>query len=140
MLSNNLFLSKCFQDISSKCNSCPNDIENCKHLIFDCSNVNDIWNLISSSLKFEISWKHIVIGFYQETNDKTSVLNILISFIAYRIYKFKMLCRLKNENETKEKVKQHIKYELLTYHKVLKKCNAHKSNYLEIILGISDKL
>jgi hypothetical protein len=33
LLSNNLFLSKCFKGISSKCNSCLNDTENSGHLI-----------------------------------------------------------------------------------------------------------
>ena len=140
LLSNNLFQSKCFKDISNKCNSCPNDTENSKHLILDCSNVIDVWNLVSSLLKFKISWKHIVIGFYEETNNKTSALNTLISFIAYRIYKFKMLCRLNDKNETQERIKQHIKYELLTYHKVLQKCNIYNPKYIEIILEISNKL
>jgi hypothetical protein len=34
LLSDNLFLNKCFKDISSKCNSCHT--ENSKHLILNC--------------------------------------------------------------------------------------------------------
>ena len=41
-----------------------------------------------------IKWKHIVVGFYCEENDKIKTLNLFSSFVAFRIYEYKMLCRL----------------------------------------------
>ena len=47
-------------------------------------------------LKFEIQWKHILIVFYFEKNQKIVELNNIISTIATIIYKYKMYCRLKD--------------------------------------------
>ena len=93
LLSNNLYLSR-WKNTPPFCTACSDVIENTKHLIFECTNIQNIWKIIGSVLNFEIQWKHIVIGFCLEFNDKVSMLNNLISFIACRIYKFKMYCRL----------------------------------------------
>ena len=74
-----------------------------------------IWEKTSEILKFEIKWKHILIGFYFENNQKIHDLNNLISTIATVIYKYKMYCRIKNCNETIENVCTHVKKSLKTY-------------------------
>lgn len=48
-------------------------------------------------MQVDIMWKHVVIGFYYENNCKVQFLNDIISYFAYRIYKFKMSCRLKRK-------------------------------------------
>ena len=40
---------------------------------------------------FQIEWKHIVVGFYSVENDKIKTLNLFISYVANRIYKYEML-------------------------------------------------
>ena len=48
-------------------------------------------------LKFDVSWKHIVVGFDHEMNEKAIKFTNLISFLALRIYKYKMRCRIEKK-------------------------------------------
>ena len=79
----------------------PDTIENTKHLIFECVNIQNIWKILSAAIRFDIQWKHIVIGFFLEYNEKVSIFNNIISFIACRIYKYKIIVdysQLMNQN------------------------------------------
>ena len=75
-------------------------VENSRHLIYECKNVAKIWKIVSATLNFDVSWKHILLGFYIENYQKVRTLNNLISYIACGIYKRKMFCRLENLPET----------------------------------------
>ena len=77
--------------------------------------------LASKILKFEIQWKNILIGFYFEKNQKIVDLNNIISTIATIIYKYKMYCRLKDTEESKENISIHVKGSLKTYSCVYKR-------------------
>ena len=59
-----------------------NLVHNTKHLLWECSHVHGLWNIISAELNIDITWKNIVIGI----NNKV-VENIIISIICYCIYK-----------------------------------------------------
>ena len=87
LLCNNLYLSKWKQDVTKFCDTCENEVENSEHLIFTCNNVKNIWYTLGISLKIDIKWKHIVVGFFHENNIKVKTLNNLISFTAMKIYK-----------------------------------------------------
>ena len=50
--------------MDNKCSLCNDEIENNKHLLYDCQNIQQIWKLAGTYLKFNIGWKHIIIGFY----------------------------------------------------------------------------
>ena len=50
---------------------CNDEIENNMHLLFDCQHTQQIWKSVITCLKFDIGWKHIIIGFYEEIKDKT---------------------------------------------------------------------
>ena len=54
---------------------------------------------------------------------KCTSLNTLISYIAYRIYKYKMYCRLESLKETDTGIQNHIKESLYGYSKVVKRLN-----------------
>ena len=114
LLVNNLYLSK-WKNINSNCITCTSEIENTKHLIFYCKNVSRIWKLLSLVTGFNITWKHIVIGFYYEDNDKTRMLNNLISFVACRIYKYKMYCRIHKFNEEEYNININLKKTIFTF-------------------------
>ena len=58
----------------------------------------------------------------KETKKCTS-LNTLISYVAYRIYKHKMYCRLESLKETDTGIQNHIKESLYGYSKVVKRLN-----------------
>lgn len=64
-------------------------------------------------LHFDIMWKHVIIGFYNENNLKVQFLNNIISHVAYRIYKFKMLCRFEEKNETSQYLNEYVKNYLI---------------------------
>ena len=108
-LLHNLLSNRYLVSIDNKCILCNDEIENNMHLIYDCRNAQQIWKSFSTCLKFDIDWKHIIIGFYDEINDKTILLNNLISYIACRIYKFKKCCRIKGDNESSQNITSHIK-------------------------------
>lgn len=83
------------------------------HLIFECDNVKEIWSKLCTTLHLDIMWKHVIIGFYYENNLKVQFLNNIISYVAYRIYKFKMLCRFEEKNETSQSLNEYVKNYLI---------------------------
>ena len=85
LLFNRYLASDWNREIDKECTLCRNDIENNRHLIYDCRNVRQIWYIVGVVLKFDVKWKHIVIGFYDEIYSKAIQLNNIISFIACRI-------------------------------------------------------
>lgn len=54
LLCNNLLVSKWNKNITAKCKQ-YNEIENSKHLIFDCVNVEQNWKAASECLNFDIN-------------------------------------------------------------------------------------
>ena len=52
----------------SKCRFCHAQIENTKHLIYECDNVQNIWFVQGNIYGFRIQ-KHVVVGFYVEDNN-----------------------------------------------------------------------
>ena len=113
ILSNYSFLFKIKARNNPNCSFC-NDTENSKHLLFDCISVKSIWFEVSAILNFDVKWRHIIFGFYLEENSKVVFYNTLLSFIAYRIYKYKMYCRIDNINETEYNVKCSVRNSLAT--------------------------
>lgn len=120
ILCNNLYLSKWNSQVNKKCKVCQNDTENIRHLIFDCKNVQKIWNAISDFVTFQVQWKHVIIGFYSSQSNTIKMYNLLFSFISYKIYKHKMYCRLENTEETEQSLFYAVKDSVLIYSNVLK--------------------
>ena len=91
--------------------------------MYECQNVKEIWNVSNKILKFDVSWKHIVVGFYHEMNEKknTIIFTNLISFLALRIYKYKMWCRIDEKNESSEEILCNVKYFLNTFYSALQR-------------------
>ena len=130
-------LFKWKKEQNGNCNLCriPEDIE---HLIYRCKNVQKTWQLLSIIMKVTIKWKDILIGFYHENNKKIHLLNNIISFIALKIYKYKMYCRLQNIDEKEYNIQNHIKQKVLFWCKVLK---YSKSNLkIDVIEKLGDIL
>ena len=89
-------------------------------------------------MSIDIQRKHIIVGFYNERNKKSTSLNTLISYVAYRIYKYKMYCRKESLKETETGIQNHIKESLYGYSKVVKRyiisCLIEKHKYYDSIL------
>ena len=81
ILRHNAYLSKRKADASAECTICKT-FETCKHLIYECSNVQPIWKLLIVYLNFNVEWRHIVVGFYLQNTRKTRDLNLIISLVA----------------------------------------------------------
>lgn len=86
--------------------------ENIRHLIFECD--IEIWWELSTILQFDIMWKHIILCFYKENNCKVLTLNNIISYVSYRIYRFKMLCTFKKKNENCQSLREYVRKYLIT--------------------------
>lgn len=106
------FLQKCKIRQNAKCDYCDISNEDIKHLIFYFDNVKQIWHDLNNALNVTVKWKHVVIGFYVETNPKVLLYNTIISYIAFKIYKFKIGCRIKNECQDSYNLKQFVKNSL----------------------------
>ena len=70
--------------------------------------------------KTNINWKHVIVGFNYESNRTVITLNPLISYVAYRIYKYKMYCRLQCLDVTKYNILHYVKSLIVLYAAILK--------------------
>ena len=122
LLNNNKSVSSWNKDVSNLCSVCQLQ-EDTKHLIFDCKNVKDIWKITGDFLKSNIHWKHIVIGYVFDDTRTTKTRNLLISYIAFLIYKVKMKLRLENELESGVVIKKYVKHNLVYYYEIYRKIN-----------------
>lgn len=87
--------------------------EDVKHLLFDCDRVKLLWVRISSLLKLNIRWKHLVVGFpYKEYNIQLKKLNGTLTIIAYSIYKSKIVSGLEGVRYCDVDIVKDLKKEL----------------------------
>ena len=138
LLSNRFYVSKWKTNIDKFCTSCPHYTEDNKHLILNCIDTYALWSDISVFLKFDITWKTIVIGFYDDVNEKTILLNNLISFIAFRIYKYKMFCRLNDKRVLQTEMRKSLKWCLRNFYFVL--LNVDTKRNVSLFKKLSDFL
>lgn len=116
----NKYVSKWKTDLDKNCINC-NLEEDVKHLIFDCYIFQPLWKKISEVLNVNVTWKIIVVGFPAYCNENTFVLNNVISFVAYKMYKYKMKCRVLSENVSYNGILffEKCSYSVLPYNKIL---------------------
>ena len=61
-VSKNFFVSKIEQNSSFLCKGCP-QVENTRHLIFECEHVQSLWKNISNYIGFDVKLNHVSFGF-----------------------------------------------------------------------------
>lgn len=127
IVNNNLAVSKWNENVSPLCDVCKL-VEDAHHLLFSCEMVNKIWKRVGTFLHLTITWKTIVLGFYKENNIHTVMLNNLISFVCFTIYKYKMKCRFDNEIMSERNLIQKLKYNLCLQNDILKHAKKFRSN------------
>ncbi len=103
-------IAKWNKDISTTCDYC-NEEHTARHLIFECPRVVNLWKLIGSVIKLDIKYKHVVIG-NTVTNNIISMRNLLISYIAYGIYKFWVMSENKKVNFMTDSLQNFVKKDL----------------------------
>ena len=87
---------------------------------FECENVQTLWN-ISNYIGFDVKWKNVIFGFYSVQNKTTFLYNLLLSFVALKIYKYNMYCKLEKNVESYEGILFHLKscFKLQDYSDIL---------------------
>ncbi len=78
-------ISKWNSRMTSLCPLCDKE-HTVKHLLFDCMYINNIWTIIGSILKMNITYKHVVVGTVMN-NEFVKARNLMIDYISYAIYK-----------------------------------------------------
>ena len=73
------------KDLDDKCPYC-NEVQNVKHLFFECRRVKILWAIVGHILKLDIKYKHLILG-DNETNGYIKSRNLIINYIQYAIYK-----------------------------------------------------
>ena len=93
ILACNNLLSKWVAENNGRCEicQCKDDIY---HLIFDCQLAQTVWNIVSAHLNYVITDEDVIFG----TNNPN--MNYFISFIAFLIYKYWLICSKNNEQRT----------------------------------------
>ena len=111
-------------------------------MIYECEKVKYIWKVVGTSFKVNIRWKHVVIGYYDNLNNTTDMLNLIYSFIAYSIFKANNACKWNQSNYSKYDVKRAVINDLLQFNKTqmyLKTVHIKPENILEIVYQLENK-
>lgn len=138
ILSCNKCVSKWKENLDKNCLNC-NVEEDIKHLIFDCCISNPIWKKISDILNINVTWKVIVIGFPVYCNKSTFIFNNVLSFEAYKIYKYKMKCRVLNDIVTYNGLLCFLKSALAQFYTTVKSAKSIMFNF-DILNTLNEKL
>ena len=114
-------LSKWLNNSPSQCSNCG-EIETVEHMLFKCDVTSGIWNAISEIINMNIRWKNIVCGLpSSENNRNVKFINLVISAIAYSIFKVSNKKRWGNDkhddNILHMIVKDLLMYKLVFNHK-----------------------
>lgn len=115
-----LSLSK-WKNISQYCCVCG-EIENIKHMLYECQRIKDLWGKFSVILDLEIKWKHIVCGF-PKYSDSMIIrrYNLIITIIAYAIFKENSLCKFQELDYRNTNFGLKVKENVLYYEHIMKK-------------------
>lgn len=82
-------LSKWNDKVNVNCQLCG-EIETTKHMLYECTHIRNIWDIISNVMNMNIKWKHIVTGFYNCETKRVCTFNHLMTVIVYAIFKENM--------------------------------------------------
>ena len=63
-------------------------VDNSKHQLYACEKVRPIWTLIGNILNINLQWKHLVLGFNEES-ERCKDINRICTIILYALYLYK---------------------------------------------------
>ena len=106
-------LSQWNKEVSKYCDICR-ESENIPHLLFLCPRVNRIWKLIGKELNLDINLKHIIFGFWINS-ENLYVRNLLIAIISYSIHSSWTRCKFESKSYTQVNITINIKKNLEYY-------------------------
>ncbi len=112
ILSNRALISKWNRNINENCPFCGIK-QTTRHLLYDCPRVQNLWTLVGSILKLDIKYKHIILGTLQ-LNETTITRNLVISYIAYGLYKFWVMSENQKVNFNQDSLHNFIRKDLFS--------------------------
>ena len=98
---------------NGKCKICYGD-ENIVHLLVECRDVKDIWNMFQSILKksvfneLEICTQHKLIGMLDETNEDYLIVNMIFSIVRWILWKRRNIAKFENKILTYYELKSFV--------------------------------
>ena len=92
-------------------------------MLYECKRIENVWNNISKIISMKVLWKHIVCGLpYYDQTEKITAYNLIISIVAYAIFKENSRCKFENTDYNRinviRKIKDNISY-YLNYNNIL---------------------
>ena len=85
-------------------------------------------------LEIDIQWKHIVLRFCREDNPKIHSFYLVIFYVAFRIFKNKMMLRLENKWENEQNLLTYMKLDCHKMYLTLKKLKYKFRNNIHVLL------
>ena len=103
------------------------ETETIKHLFYDCRPMKDMWKKISDSLKVDLSWEKIILGF---TDDLTvhRYRNLVITIVLYARHKYWL--KSLDEHVDPNLFIHIVKNDMSSWKEIVKKLKFDKNHYL----------
>ena len=111
---------------SNSCDVC-NESQTIKHLLFDCSYVKPLWNIVNTTFSFNISYKQLL------GMDNDFVHNDITTLIAFIIYKEWVVLSLENKVRSDSLSFEYFKNELILRNKIYSSCKSIPCTLIEEI-------
>ena len=105
-------ISRWNRNINENCQYCGTR-QTPRHLLIECTRVQDLWAVVGKILKMDIYYRHIVLG-NNPHNDLILKRNMVISYIAYSIYKFWILAENNKVNFATDCLFKFVKKDLFS--------------------------
>lgn len=96
---------------------------------YDCKIVKHFWEMISIYLRFEITWKTVVLGDYNEISKKTSFLKKFLSFISFTLYKYKRKFRIQKARMCEQDLRHKLKNTLFLQMVIITSTGRNKNDF-----------
>ena len=106
----NRYLNKFKKDVSPLCKICSEE-ETVEHMLFTCKIVTDIWAIFEKCFGCKLNWKLIMFGYPYGTN-YTDFIERNVNCVMYAMYKYKIRCKMKDENFNCNYMKRCIIFEM----------------------------
>ena len=112
-------ISRWNKNVSKYCIYCKCK-EDISHMLYECSRIKSIWNIISNCMQLNISLKHIVLGILCE-NFVSENKNICIAIVSFTIYSNWYTTSINHGSYATLDIKKNITHQLSFYGEVYEK-------------------
>ena len=125
-------LSKWNNTYNGLCSFCG-ETENISHLLYNCSRIRSMWNVISNCIQKSILRKHIILGFLSNCENYVMENKFLcIVIVSYCIYSTWCICNSNNVHYKYVNVRNNVREKFAFYFEIFKDVlnNPRKENFI----------